>query len=84
MTVAAGRGAEGLEEVGWHPSLQLSVLPSELEASPRLITNTEIAVLLAGTPSAESVTYAARMSAVYNPTLLYFIELFTGNLNKRQ
>lgn len=52
-------------------------------ASARLIT--EMALLMAWTMPVTPVTYATRMSTFYNPhDLLYFIELFTGNLNKCQ
>lgn len=45
----------------------------------------KIAVLTACPMGLKSVTYATRMSTFYNPHyLLYFIELFTGNLNKCQ
>lgn len=67
MTVA-GKG-ERRAWRRWDGFRPCAVPPLELEVSTCLITNIKIAVLLAGTLSAESVTYATRMSAVYNPTL---------------
>lgn len=63
-----------------------AVLPWGLEVSTCLITNVvKSAVLMARIISIKSVTYAARMSTFYNPTLfIVFYRAFHWKLNKCQ